>query len=95
MIIRKNSGLKFDEAMTGFHLYGPDLCLLSLSKGMKNYGILNPLVHASSSASLISGQKDFMHWLNFIAGKWGGKFKTIRTPTSIIKGKTIRTFVKF
>lgn len=95
MIMRRSSKLKFDEALAGFHLYGPDICLYSISKGMKNYGILNPLVHESSSSSLFSGQKEFMKWLNFINGKWGSRFKIIRTPTSIIKKGIPRTFIKF
>jgi GT2 family glycosyltransferase len=95
MIMRRNSGLKFDEAMTGFHLYGPDICLSAMSKNLKNYGILNPLVHDSNSTSLASGKDEFMKWLNYIANKWGGQFRVIRTPTSKITGKTIHTYINF
>lgn len=96
MIIRKNSGLRFDEQrFNGFHFYGPDICLSAISQGMKNYGILCPLVHDSASGSLASGRQEFMRLLNTLADKWRPKFKIIRTPTSLIRKRSLRTFVKF
>lgn len=97
MIIRKSSGLRFDSAsFDGFHFYGPDLCLLALKKGFKNFGILNPLVHDSTSASLSCGKSDFMKFLNILFCKWKNTFSVIRTPTSIASNKGgIKTFVKF
>lgn len=96
MIIRKESGLRFDEStFNGFHFYGPDLCLSAIDKKMKNYGILCPLVHESSSSSLLSGKQEFMRLLNALAKKWRSKFNRIRTPTSIIRKRSVRTFVKF
>jgi GT2 family glycosyltransferase len=96
MIIKRNSGLRFDPVtFNGFHFYGPDLCLNSLSKGLKNFGILCPLVHDSSSGSLASGKREFMRLLNALAKKWRPKFSHIRTPTSVIRKRSIRTFVRF
>lgn len=96
MIIKKNSNLKFDHStFNGFHCYGPDICLNALSKGMKNYGILCPLVHDSMSGSLISGREEFMRLLNALANKWRHKFPIIRTTTSKITGKRVRTFIRF
>lgn len=96
MVIRKNSNLRFDEAkFDGFHFYGPDLCLTAMDRGMRNYGILCPLVHDSNSGSLVSGKKEFMRLLNALSDKWRKKFPTIRTATSLVKKKKVRTFVKF
>lgn len=96
MILNKLSGLRFDENIfNGFHFYGPDICLLSLSKGFKNYGILCPIVHDSSSGSLVSGRAEFMRLLHALAKKWRRYFDFIRTPTSVIHAKTIKTFIKF
>jgi len=95
-VIRKNSRLGFDgKTFTGFHMYGVDICMLALSKGMKNYGIVAPLVHGSNSGSLVSGRKAFMKDLNAVAAKWRKKFPIIRTPTSIIRRKNVKTFIKF
>jgi len=96
MVIRKDSGLKFDEkTFNGFHFYGSDLCLTALSKNMQNYGILCPLVHDSASGSMSSGRREFMRFLNALANKWRGKFNHIRTPTSVIRKRSIETFIKF
>lgn len=96
MVIRKSSGLRFDEkTFNGFHFYGPDLCMSALSKGMMNFGILCPLVHDSSSGSLLSGKREFMRLLNALAAKWRPKFSFIRTPTSIVRRRSVRTFVRF
>lgn len=96
MIIRKNSGLRFDEKnFNGFHFYGPDICLDASDKGFTNFGILCPLAHVSASGSLISGKKEFMRLLNNLAKKWQSKFARIRTPTSIIRKSSVRTFVRF
>jgi len=96
MIIRKSSGLRFDGGtFDGFHCYGPDICLNALSRNMKNYGILCPMVHNSAAGSLRSGKKDFMKHLNALARKWRASFPTIRTTTSQIRKRRIRTFIKF
>lgn len=96
MIIKKNTGLRFDPVIfDGFHFYGPDICLNALSKGFMNFGILCPLVHDSGSGSLISGKKEFMRLLNALAKKWRSKFPHIRTPTSIVRRRSVRTFVRF
>ncbi len=96
MIIRKSSKLRFDaKTFNGFHFYGPDLCLNAHAKGMGNFGILNPLVHNSASGSLISGKKEFVRLLNALATKWRPHYRLIRTPTSIIRRKSVRTFVNF
>ena len=96
MIIRKSAGLRFDEkTFNGFHMYGPDICLSALSRDMVNFGILCPLVHDSNSGSLISGKQEFMRLLNALANKWRPRFGTIRTPTSFIRKRSLRTFIRF
>lgn len=96
MIIRKSSGLRFDEkTFDGWHFYGADLCLSASKDNMINFGILNPLVHDSASGSLDSGEKEFMRLLNVLADKWRTKYPIIRTTTSLINRSSIRTFIKF
>lgn len=96
MIIRKDSGLRFDgETFTGYHFYGCDIALTALQKQMKNYGILCPLVHHSASGSLDSGKKEYMRYLKYLSKKWRDTFRTIRTSTAMIRKGKIRTFIKF
>lgn len=96
MIIRKNSKLRFDDKrLNGFHLYGAEICLMALSRGMRNYGIVCPLTHSGKSGSLASGKKEFMRLLNVLANKWRKKFPIIRTPTSVIRRNRVITYIKF
>jgi hypothetical protein len=45
LLVRADSGLGFDAALPGFHCYGPDLCLSSIDRGMRNYVVDAPVVH--------------------------------------------------
>jgi hypothetical protein len=47
LIVRRNSGLKFDSRMSGFHLYGTDLCLEAKRAGMKSYIVSAFCIHNS------------------------------------------------
>ena len=51
LIIRKASGLRFDEDFKGFHAYGADLCLQAVAKGLKNYALPLPVCHLSQTGS--------------------------------------------
>jgi len=39
LIIRKSSGLTFDERLNHFHFYGADICMEAMKRGMKCYTI--------------------------------------------------------
>jgi GT2 family glycosyltransferase len=90
MIIRKSSGLKFDEIFNGFHFYGADISLLSLQRGFENFGIICPPIHWANKGLSLStrrGKEDYKRLLNILANKWG-KVGVIRTcSATIINGK--------
>src|SRR3954464_2977128 len=48
LIIRRSSGLRFDEALPGFHLYGADLCAAAEAAGMTNYIVPAFCIHNSN-----------------------------------------------
>jgi len=48
LILRKSSGLSFDEHLPGFHLYGTDICMQAARRGMVNYAIDAFCIHNSS-----------------------------------------------
>ncbi len=76
LIIRKSSGLRFDEELGGFHMYGADICLQAMEQGMKNYVIDAWLEHLSG------GQIDnaFQMLARKFANKWYGK-----APMGVLK----------
>lgn len=45
LIVRKSSGLRFDESLPHFHLYGTDICLRAAEMGMKSYAISAFCIH--------------------------------------------------
>ena len=45
LIFRKSSGLRFDDHLPHFHLYGTDICLRAEERGMKSYAIPAFCVH--------------------------------------------------
>lgn len=48
LIIKRDSGLCFDENLGGFHMYGADICVQALAKGLSNFAIDAPVQHLSS-----------------------------------------------
>jgi len=68
LILRKSSGLRFDEHLPHFHMYGPDICLQARHRGFTNYAIPAFCVHNTSQ--LIVLPKEFFDGYRFIKKKW-------------------------
>ncbi|MBK8814686.1 MAG: hypothetical protein IPN42_03895 [Methylococcaceae bacterium] len=68
LIIRKSSGLRFDSSLPHFHLYGTDICLSAIDKGMKNYAIPAFCIHNTNQ--LLDLPKEFYECFKFIKNKW-------------------------
>ncbi len=47
LALRPDSGLRFDEDLGGFHLYGADLCLQARMQGLRCYAVDAPVEHLS------------------------------------------------
>lgn len=47
LILRKSSGLRFDERLQNFHFYGADICMIAAHNGLKSYAIPAIAVHNS------------------------------------------------
>jgi hypothetical protein len=56
LIIRKSSGLHFDEIMGGFHMYGADICLEAERCGMKSYAFSAFGIHNSNGYGMLPWQ---------------------------------------
>lgn len=48
LIVRRSSGLSFDQALPGFHLYATDICMQAEQRGMRNYVIPAFCIHNSN-----------------------------------------------
>ena len=53
LVLRKSSGIRFDEQLPHFHLYGTDICLRASSKGMKSYVVSAFCIHNTHQALVL------------------------------------------
>ena len=77
--IRKSSGLRFDESLPYWHVYGADICLTATEMGRKNW-IVNSmgLEHLSPKGTFDPTFEEAIKWL---VAKWAGRtsIKLFRT----------------
>ena len=81
IVLRRASGLRFDESLPGFHLYATDLCLAARTAGVGVYIVHAPAVHNSIPVRTLRG-----HYLNayrYLKKKWAFMLP-IRTPIAPI-----------
>ena len=53
LILRKPSGLRFDDGLPHFHLYDLDICLRAAKRGMKSYAIPAFSIHNAKQGSVL------------------------------------------
>ena len=84
LIIQRDSGLRFDEALDGFHMYGADICIQALAKGLSNFAIDAPVHHLSSGKV----DSNFTEAADRLYQKWKGKnppLAVIQTTCKMLK----------
>lgn len=68
LIVRKSSGLEYDEGLSGFHFYGADICLAAAQRGRKCYAISAFCIH--NSRQYFEYPADFYASYRYIKHKW-------------------------
>jgi hypothetical protein len=53
LILRRSSGLRFDEELPGFHMYGADICVQAKVRGLKAYAIAAFGIHNSNGIGML------------------------------------------
>lgn len=68
LIVRKSSGVRFDERLPGFHLYGTDICLEAARRGKKCYVLSAFCIHNTNGYNWLP----WAFWKNyfFMRKKW-------------------------
>jgi hypothetical protein len=84
LIIRKSSGLQFDEHLPGFHLYGTDICLSAESRGMRNYVV--PCFAFHNSCGVVWLPLDFWRAYLYLRRKWKARLPVMTPCTRITLG---------
>jgi hypothetical protein len=81
LIVRRDSGVRFDLELPGFHLYGTDICMTARAAGLKCYVIEAFCIHNSRGIRLMPS--DFWNAYRYLARKWADHCP-IRTPCTIL-----------
>ena len=81
LIFRKARGLRFDEQLPGFHLYGADLCLEAERRDLKCYAMSAFCIHNSNMYSMLPWE--FWKAYLMLRSKWKSRLP-ILTPCVLI-----------
>ena len=81
LIVRKSSGLRFDPALRGFHLYGADICLEAGKQGLKCYAIPAFCIHNTNGYNLLP--LEFWRGYLYLRKKWSSTLPIRTTCTKI------------
>ena len=81
LVVRRSSGLRFDEQLPGFHLYGADICVSARQRGMKNYAVSAFCIHNSNGIGRLPG--GFWKAYSYLWRKWFWQLP-INTPCTRI-----------
>ncbi len=68
LIVRKSSGLRFDDQLPHFHLYGADICLRAAEMGMKSYAISAFCIHNTEQKLILP--KEFYECYRRLRRRW-------------------------
>ena len=87
LVLRRSTGLCFDENLAGFDLYGTDICLTAAQKGFTNYIVPAFCVHNPPTGFF--NRLSFWRWYFFMRRKWWQALP-IKTPSTVISRWPVR-----
>jgi hypothetical protein len=95
LIVDKFSGIRFDNSMPGFHLYGLDICLQARSAGYEiAAGPIN-MKHYGKYSSSIYRDHNFINKLVQLHKKWCNNIKSVYTPYAHWSDNRIVSYVPY
>jgi hypothetical protein len=77
LIVRKSSGLRFDDALPHFHFYGTDICFRAKELGMNSYAISAFCIHNTHQSLVLP--KEFYDCCSHIRRKWSSELPIYTT----------------
>jgi hypothetical protein len=81
LVLRKSSGVRLDERLPGYHLYGTDLCLTARQRGLKCYALSAFCVHNTNGYNLLPF--DFWKAYLYLRRKWRAELPIVTSCTKI------------
>lgn len=83
LVVRRSSGLRFDEQLPGFHLYGTDICLLAESRQLGCYIIPAFCLHNANGVTHFP--REFWRAWFYLRRKWWQYLPVTTCCTTITK----------
>ena len=68
LVLRKSSGLRFDERLPHFHFYGADICLQAVDRGLTPYAINAFCIHNTQQITALP--REFYECARYVRRKW-------------------------
>ena len=81
IVMRRDAGLRFDEALPGFHLFGTDIVQAARAAGRGAYAVALPLIHNDGYHEQLDGQ--FAAAYRHLQAKWRDRLPLVTPVTSI------------
>jgi hypothetical protein len=92
LVLRRSSGVLFDEALAGFDLYGTDICLIATSQGFRSFII--PAFCLHNPVGSVFYRLSYWRWYFFMRRKWWHRLP-VKTPTTVISRWPLRVPAHF
>ena len=83
LILRRDSGLRFDAGLPNFHMYGTDIVAAARKAGRGAYALALPLIHNDGYHDQLG--QDYVEAYRFMQRKWRADLP-LRTPITKISG---------
>ena len=68
LILRKSTGLRFDEGLPHFHFYGADICMSAAARGLNSYAISGFCIHNTQQSFILP--PEFYQGYRYLKRKW-------------------------
>ena len=83
LILRKSSGLRFDDRLPHFHLYGADICMAAAARGWKSYAISAFCIHNTQQIFVLP--KEFYESYKYMKRRWKNSLPISTTCVTITR----------
>ena len=83
IVLRKNSGLRFDDDLPSFHLYGTDIVQSALKAGFEAYVFDGPVIH--NSVPVVQLDSSYVKAYQYIQRKWKAELPIWTTVVPVTK----------
>lgn len=83
IVLRREAGLRFDEELPGYHLYGADIVQTAIEKDLEAYVFDGPVIH--NSVPVVQLDSSYVKAYRYMQRKWKAKLPIWTTVVPITK----------